>query len=232
MSMARKATLVPLRVAHTRLIFDISRASRAFISTGVTSRRQRPDVLLVSSEIIESNCLIVRQRGRMYARRRCKATSNGILNPMLRLLLAPALAALSYAQSSSTAQAAVLSAVHQFVDAFNKGDVKTVIATCAAETSILDEFPPHEWHGSGACAKWLTDFDADAKKNSITDGIVTLRTPSHVDINGDRAYVVIPADYNFKQKGKPMVETGSVVTLTLRKLQPGWRVSGWSWAKH
>jgi ketosteroid isomerase-like protein len=161
-----------------------------------------------------------------------KAASNGILIPMLRLLLAAALAALSYAQSPSPAQAPVLSAVHQFVDAFNKGDVRTVVATCAAETSILDEFPPHEWHGPGACAKWLTDFDTDAKKNGITDGIVMLHTPSHVDINGDRAYVVIPADYNFKQNGKPMVETGSVVTLTLRKLQRGWRVSGWAWAKH
>ena len=58
------------------------------------------------------------------------------------------------------------------------------------------------------------------------------QAPSAVDINGDRAYVVIPADYNFKQNGKPMVETGSVVTLTLRKLQRGWRVSGWAWAKH
>jgi hypothetical protein len=39
--------------------------------------------------------------------------------------------------------------------------------------------------------------------NGITDGVVTLSNPSHVDISADRAYVVIPANYTFKQKGKP-----------------------------
>ncbi|MGB8340985.1 MAG: hypothetical protein WCE51_05305, partial [Chthoniobacterales bacterium] len=42
--------------------------------------------------------------------------------------------------------------------------------------------------------------DADAKKRGITDGIVTLHEPRHIDIAGDRAYVVVPADYTFKKK--------------------------------
>jgi ketosteroid isomerase-like protein len=117
------------------------------------------------------------------------------------------------------------------VDGFNKGDTKTAVAACAEQTSIIDEFPPHEWHGAGACAKWANDFDADAKKNGITDGIVTLGTPRHVDITGDRAYVVVPASYTFKKKGKPAKETGSTLTLALQKEASGWRISGWAWAK-
>jgi hypothetical protein len=106
------------------------------------------------------------------------------------------------------------------------------VAACADETSILDEFPPHEWHGTGACAKWLSDFDADAKKNGITDGVVTLGKASHVDINSDYAYVVVPANYTFKQKGKLVSEVGSIITLSLQKSSTGWRITGWAWAKH
>ena len=154
---------------------------------------------------------------------------------MYRMLTALSLAAFSTvaaAQTAGSARTAVLAPVHQFVDGFNKGDTKLLLATCADQTSILDEFPPHEWHGKGACAKWVSDFEADAKKNGITDGVVTLSNPSHVDITSDRAYVVIPANYTFKEKGKPVSEVGSIITLTLQKSATGWRITGWAWAKH
>jgi hypothetical protein len=154
---------------------------------------------------------------------------------MYKLLIALSAAAFApflMAQTSGTERTAVLAPVHQFINGFNKGDTKTALAACADETSILDDFPPHEWHGTGACAKWASDFDADAKTNGITDGVVTLGKPSHVDITGDRAYVVIPTSYTFKQKGKPVSEVGSIMTLTLKKSSSGWRINGWSWAKH
>ena len=143
-----------------------------------------------------------------------------------------AFATLATAQTPRAAQTAVVAVVHQFVDGFNKGDMKMMLASCAEQTSILDEFPPHEWHGAGACAKWAGDYDADAKKNGITDGVVTLSNPTHVDVTGDRAYMVIPANYSFKIKGKPVSEIGSVITLALQKGPAGWRITGWAWAKH
>jgi hypothetical protein len=141
-------------------------------------------------------------------------------------------ATFSMAQTSGSAQTAVLAPINQFVDGFNKGDTKMAVTACADETSILDEFPPHEWHGAGACAKWLSDFDVDAKKNGITDGVVTLGDAWHVDINSDDAYVVVPANYRFKQKGKTVSEVGSIITLSLQKGPMGWRITGWAWAKH
>jgi ketosteroid isomerase-like protein len=125
----------------------------------------------------------------------------------------------------------VMATVKQFVVDFNKGDAKAAMAACADQTSIIDEFPPFEWHGAGACKKWMDDYDADAKANVITDGIVTLGTPRHVDVTGDRAYVVIPSNYAFKQKGKPVKETGSMFTFALQKGAAGWRITGWSWSK-
>ena len=148
------------------------------------------------------------------------------------VVLLAGFATVASAQTQGAAQTAVLAPVHQFVDGFNKGDMKMMLAVCAEQTSILDEFPPHEWHGPGACAKWGSDFEADAKKNGITDGVVTLGKPSHVDITADRAYVVVPANYSYKQKGKAVSETGSIITLALQKLPAGWRITGWSWAKH
>ena len=129
-------------------------------------------------------------------------------------------------------KAAVIAPVRQFVEAFNKGDAKAMAAVCEEQISIIDEFPPHEWHGAGGVAAWMTDFDADAKKNGITDAIVTVAAPKHVDIAGDRAYVVVPADYVYKQNGKTVQETGSLMTVALHKGSAGWRIAGWAWTKN
>jgi hypothetical protein len=120
---------------------------------------------------------------------------------MRKVLFALAVAVLAAGPVVASDKSDVLAPVHQFVDAFNKGDTKTAAAVCSDQTSIIDEFPPHEWHGAGACAKWMSDYDADAKKNGITDGVVTLSAPRHVDVTSDTAYVVVPANYEFKKKG-------------------------------
>jgi len=135
-------------------------------------------------------------------------------------------------QTALCQQAEVMSTVSQFVDSFNKGDAKAAAAACADQTVIIDEFPPHEWHGAGACATWMSDYDTDAKKNAITDGVVTLGKPKHVDVSGDHAYVVIPADYAFKKDGKPVKETNSILTVVMQKGTNGWRITGWSWSKN
>ena len=151
---------------------------------------------------------------------------------MRRIFIALALAALAQGTTAAQDKTAVMAHVHQFVDAFNKGDTKTLVAACSEQTSIIDEFPPYEWHGSGGCAKWANDYDADAKKNGITDGVVTLGSLRHVDITADRAYVVGPADYTYKQKGKVVKENGSMFTVALQKSVAGWRIVAWAWAKN
>lgn len=130
----------------------------------------------------------------------------------------------------ATEQKAVVTVVNQFIDGFNKGDVPAAIATCAAQTSIIDEFAPFEWSGAGACGKWAADYDADAKKKGITAGAVTLSAPRHNVIAGDRAYLVIPASYEVTQQGKPVKQTGAVMALTLRKGADGWKITAWSWS--
>ena len=96
----------------------------------------------------------------------------------------------------------VMVPVLQFVDGFNTDDTKKAAAACTDEMSIIDDFPPHEWHGPGALSKWLADYEVDAKKNVITDGRLALGKPRHIDVTGNRAYVVIPTNYAYKMKGK------------------------------
>jgi ketosteroid isomerase-like protein len=147
------------------------------------------------------------------------------------VLALAALAAFAAGPAAASDKTDAMAPVHQFVDGFNKGDVKSALAACAGETSIIDEFAPHEWHGAGACEKWANDFDADAKKNGITDGVVSLGKPRRVDVTGDRAYVVVPASYAYKVKGKPAKETGATLTIALQKGADGWRMTGWTWTK-
>jgi ketosteroid isomerase-like protein len=151
---------------------------------------------------------------------------------MWKILIAFVAVALVSAPAAASEKTDAMATVRQFVQAFNKGDAKTAVAACADETSIIDEFPPHEWHGAGACSKWMNDYDADARKNGITAGSVTLGAPLHVDVTAGRAYVVVPANYTFKQKGKEVRETGSTLTVVLQKTGAGWRIIAWAWSRH
>jgi len=150
---------------------------------------------------------------------------------MHKVSLALVMAVLVAGPVAASDKTDVMAAVQQFVDGFNKGDTKTAAAACADQTSIVDEFPPYEWHGTGACLKWMNDYDADAKKNGITDAVVALGTPRHVDVAADRAYVVVPTNYTFKVKGTPDKETGSTLTIALQKSGAAWRITGWAWTK-
>ncbi|MBV8280922.1 MAG: nuclear transport factor 2 family protein [Candidatus Eremiobacteraeota bacterium] len=147
-------------------------------------------------------------------------------------LLAPAAGAgTAYGAVTTPDQKAVLATVRQFIDGIN-GDFNKALAVCASPAIIIDEFAPHVWRGATACADWYDAFNADAGKHGITDSVVTLGTPWHVDITGGTAYVVSTANYTYKQSGKPVSEIGSVFTVALVKAAAGWRVTGWAWAKH
>jgi len=143
------------------------------------------------------------------------------------ILSAAALAAGPVAASDKTD---VMAVVHQWVDSFNKGDTKSGLAACADEGAIIDDIPPHEWHGSGVCSKWLSDYDAWATKNGVTAAHATPGKARHVDVDGSTAYVVLPMTLTYRDHNNPMKETGTLVTMSLAKADAGWRITGWSWA--
>ena len=150
----------------------------------------------------------------------------------MRALVAAVLVAVVVTPAAASDQTDAMAVVNRFIDAMNKGDTKTAFATCATPASIVDEFPPYAWQGATACADWAADFDTFNKKNGITDPVATIGKPRHVDVTGDRAYAVIPATYTYKEKGKKVTESGSVLTAALQKSSAGWVITGWAWSKH
>jgi hypothetical protein len=111
---------------------------------------------------------------------------------MHRMIIVLAIAIAATATVFASEETNVMMTVNQFVDGFNKGDLKSAAAACADQMAIIDEFSPHLWQGTGAFSKWVDDFDADAKKKDITDGFVTIRRPRHIDVTEDRAMSSLP----------------------------------------
>ena len=149
---------------------------------------------------------------------------------MRKVLIALTVGFLTTGLATASEKTAVMAAVHQIVDGFNEGDTKSLLSACADETSIIDEVPPHEWHGAGGCSKWMKDYDVFAQKRKITNAVTTLGTPRRIEITEGDAYVVVPAKCDYKQEGKPVHEN-VIVTVSLHKSDLRWRLTGWTWAR-
>jgi len=124
-----------------------------------------------------------------------------------------------------------VSAVHQYIDGFNKADVKAMAAMCADPMSILDGMAPHVWHGPTATQDWHRDVLIEGEHAGATDYQVILDKALHANVTDDAAYVVVPATMTFKLKGKQVTQSGAVFTVALRKVSAGWRLASWAWAK-
>ena len=135
------------------------------------------------------------------------------------LLAVTALAPLTASPVVASDKDDVMATVKQYDDAFNKNDMKAWSALCTDNAIIIDDFAPHVWQGSDACGGWWKAFDASAKGNGITNGMVTLGKAWHVTVTGDRAYGVYPTQFAYKLKGKPISERG-VWTFALQRSRP------------
>jgi ketosteroid isomerase-like protein len=148
---------------------------------------------------------------------------------MPKLVIALMIAVVGAGPVMGSQAADVMAPVRQFINGFNRGDVKLAKAACTDGLFIIDDFPPHAWGGSGAISKWLDDLEIFGKKNGSSDWLVTLGKPRHVDVTDSHAYVVVPTNLSYKKKGQLVKEKG-LMTLVLHKDTSGWRIAAWSWA--
>lgn len=123
----------------------------------------------------------------------------------------------------------VMAPIHQFIDGFNAGDVKSAYAAYATgDIIIVDEFAPHRWVGPHAAQEWAADYEKHAQATGVTDGSVKYGPPTRSEIEGKTAYVIVPTVYNYKQHGNPLSEDGQM-TFVLQAEAGGWKISGWTW---
>jgi len=85
---------------------------------------------------------------------------------MRGLAVALALALASTAARAAPADDAVAT-VHQFIDAFNKGDVKAAAATHEPDAAIIDEVGAHQWHGPGAFQAWASGVQSTERGDGL-----------------------------------------------------------------
>jgi len=147
---------------------------------------------------------------------------------MRGLAVALALALASTAARAAPADDAVAT-VHQFIDAFNKGDVKAAAATHEPDAAIIDEVGAHQWHGPGAFQAWASDLTKDAAANGQTDEGVVLGKTLRAQVDGDTAYVVTEATFNYKQRGVATTEPAQMV-FALKREASGWKIAAWAWS--
>jgi len=95
-----------------------------------------------------------------------------------------------------------------------RGSVEDVDLAARAAAKAFDSW-------SSALAK------AEAAEGK-TGGKVAIGAPVRETIVGDRAYVVTPSTYTFKQKGQTMREAGTL-TIVLIKGKAGWKIQAWAW---
>ena len=148
---------------------------------------------------------------------------------MQKILISLVIALLACATVSASEKTDVMAVVHKWVDGFNGGDTKSMSSMCTDDAIILDDFSPHVWQGSGACANWSKDYGAFAKASAITVPKVTVGQAKHLDVDAGYAYLVAPTTYTYSKDGKPVTESG-MVAMTLHKTAGGWKISGWAWA--
>lgn len=126
------------------------------------------------------------------------------------------------------ADPAVVAPINKFVASFNAGDIAGAEATVTEDVAIIDEVAPFLWQGKGSFKAWLDALSASDKAKGITDQKVTIGTPIRDMADGTRAYVIVPATYNFNERGKPMKEVAQM-TFALVKGADGWKIIGWTW---
>jgi hypothetical protein len=144
------------------------------------------------------------------------------------VLIAAGLAAVGVAGQAAPAAKGPMAPIRQFVDDFNKGDNAGAKATHVASPSIIDEVAPHAWNGPGAFDAWSKDLQKDATSRGDTDGKVVLGSTIRSQIDGDTAYVVIHATYDYNEKGQATAEPASF-TFALHKQAGGWKIASWAW---
>ncbi len=124
-----------------------------------------------------------------------------------------------------------LATVRKYLDAFNRGDQKTMAETFAVPGYILDGMAPHIWQGPTATRDWYLDVLREGKEHGASGYLVSSGEPLHNNVTGNDAYVVLPATMSFDLKGTKVTQSGAVFTVALRKTADGWRVAAWAWAK-
>ena len=94
---------------------------------------------------------------------------------------------------------------------------------------LLRHFAPYSWHGPRAVDSWWNDFGSFSKRAGMSDLDVELLPAVVADVEGDRAYVVVPGVITGLMNGKKFRISGRN-TAVLWHVHQAWRIAAWTWS--
>lgn len=139
--------------------------------------------------------------------------------------------------------AAIAAAASPALGAVNNRDIRSTVEAyaritltdplhsagfCEAQSTVVDEFPPHLWSGAG-CAGWAKSFVAMARQEGISACTASVGPKGKLSVEGEVAYAVYPATVSCKRQGKPFADHG-IWTFVLHKGGAGWKIASWTWS--
>jgi ketosteroid isomerase-like protein len=158
------------------------------------------------------------------------------------LVLGVQLAGMCVGRAGEDEEAEIKKTAIQFIETFNKNDMKSMEAMCTEDAVIIDDTPPYIWQGAGACSRFADAWQAAR----ISMGVIRAHWETlegwTIEVDGPRAYVAIPVrlELQFKagrsrsstsSSGRPVTNDAPIWTILLVRAGQHWRVSGHAWVQ-
>jgi hypothetical protein len=143
------------------------------------------------------------------------------------LCVAVALSAGLWASGASASDVANVKAAvrHLIADANSRND-EAFKADLTEPALFIDEYAPFDW--IGAKDGWLNAYNDYNRQTAVTDAKTKPLAFRHVNVSGDRAYVVLHSLYTYREARKAQKEPG-VEVFTLVRANGKWLANGYAW---
>ena len=123
----------------------------------------------------------------------------------------------------------VVEVIARMTDAVNHGQMPTAFAAFTASPSIVEDGPPYRWQGPGAPQAWIESMGANAQAKGMTAIDMKLSPATRVEIDGERAYAIVPGLLSYGMKDGHSERASGLLTFTLLKAGGEWKIDTLVW---
>lgn len=121
----------------------------------------------------------------------------------------------------------LIGVIQDWVAAVNREEGAAVTRLWVPDSTVIDSFPPYVWQGPKAIAAWWSDYESLTKAQGLAD-IVFRFEPRHVDVVGDRAYVVGDGRVDYRIATGQLRDRATWM-FCLARIDGAWRFTAWAW---
>ena len=145
----------------------------------------------------------------------------------------PVLLALAFALSAGSVGAQpreeVVGAIDRFTAAVNRGDFEAARTAFSPSPTITEDLAPFHWGGEGAVGAWMAAMGANAGRMKASGISMQISPASRVEVEGGRAYAVVPGVLTYSFLSAPPQRAGGTLTFSLSKVGTAWRIDTMTW---